>query len=171
MSRAKSDRWSAEKCGVNHVTVGRLRPTTGEKHQLAQPRTGQDGRTRALPQPKETRSAAPAQQREAQPQIPEDEPEEGLGLCALRLPLIEQRRALDLRRRPARGALSRPRPACRIWRMSKPLRQGGGTTAVLILADQSGQILATTNAEGPNGRQVLIGQARRLGYATPVVLP
>lgn len=45
----KSDRWIAEKCGVHHVFVGKLRgEPTGDDHQL--PREGRDGRVRKTPE-------------------------------------------------------------------------------------------------------------------------
>jgi len=56
-----SDRWIAEKCGVDHKTVGKRREelSTGEFPQLA-PRIGQDGKSRALPKIKQNPTAEAA---------------------------------------------------------------------------------------------------------------
>ena len=78
----KSDRWIAEKCGVDHRFVGNARVTTGDGPQL-QERTGQDGKTRKLPTKREPAPETPpaephpalARQRSAPPAEMPEEPE------------------------------------------------------------------------------------------------
>jgi hypothetical protein len=67
----KSDRWIAEKCGVHHEMVSKLRPELAETASSPTARTGQDGKTRKLPVRRPSPSAAEPANDE-----PEDEPYE-----------------------------------------------------------------------------------------------
>lgn len=80
----KSDRWIAEKCGVNHETVTRVRVATGQLAENASSsREGKDGKTRKLPTKREPAPETPpaephpalARQRSAPPAEMPEEPE------------------------------------------------------------------------------------------------
>ena len=64
----KSDRWIAEQTGVSHTTVQNMRGSTGKDCQLEK-RTGQDGKTRKLPDAQERR---PAKEAAPSPSLPSD---------------------------------------------------------------------------------------------------
>ena len=57
----RSDRWIAEKCGVSDRFVNGLRKSTANASQLE--RTGQDGKTRKLPERKQKPEQPPASER------------------------------------------------------------------------------------------------------------
>lgn len=77
---AKSDRWIADACRVDGKTVARERAErTAELPQLPKPRTGKDGKARALPKgkakparPPLTRAAVPDVEREPSPPASDD---------------------------------------------------------------------------------------------------
>lgn len=68
---AKSDRWIAEACGVHHVFVGKVRSElVTVTSSTSAPRTGRDGKTRALPKREpmpDTTTAVEAQRTPAAP--------------------------------------------------------------------------------------------------------
>lgn len=78
----KSDRWIAEKCLVSNNFVGSLRPKQLSSDDSSKPRTGKDGKARALPKPKPAHEPkAEAEETLALPPEPQPEPEPAPWTC------------------------------------------------------------------------------------------